>query len=280
MKNYIKTILLALPFLFASCQRVATVPVPNVETKLVLFSFLSPEDNGVEATLTYSVPIYNNNGGASFSPIPDANLVISDNNGNSKVMPFNSQKMTYYLPQSEFPIVPGLSYTITATYAGKTVKGTSIIPLQIMEIDEAKYSVVTSSNASQYEKQYLFSVKWKDDLQQHNYFRVNMQECNIYQWDTSYYSIRDEFVTDQNSTGDQMAVSHKYYAYNDSKDTPNFVAYLLNTDVHYYEYHRRRVNFQGDDPFSEPAPQYANVEGGLGVVCSYRKSKKMPFQLK
>ncbi len=279
MKN-IRNILFALPFILASCQRVATVDVPITEPKLVLFSFLSPEDKGVEASLTYSVPIFNNNGGANYAPIPGADLVISDNNGNSKVMPYNSQKLSYYLPQSEFPIVPGLTYTITVNYDGKTLKGTSIIPLKIQEIEEANFSDESVNSTNKYEKQYLFAVKWKDDLQQRNYYRLNIQEFHVYQMDTSYYSVMDEFVNDLNAKDDLITISRKYYAYNDTQDTIHFLAYLLNADIHYYEYHRRRVNFQGDDPFSEPAPQYSNVEGGLGVVCSYRKSKKTPFQLK
>ena len=72
--------------------------------------------------------------------------------GKKMEMPYNSQKATYYLSQADFSIVPGLTYTITAKYKGGIVKGASIIPLHVQEIDEAKYSDESANSTNNFEK--------------------------------------------------------------------------------------------------------------------------------
>ena len=90
--------------------------------------------------------------------------------------------------------------------------------------------------------------------------------------DSNAFSIGDKMFSDTNKDGEILSDKFEYYDYGFAGNTPTFNAYLVNTDIHYYEYHRRRLNYFGDDPFSEPLQQYSNVKGGLGVVCSFRKT--------
>jgi hypothetical protein len=78
--------------------------------------------------------------------------------------------------------------------------------------------------------------------------------------------------SDYQRDGQVISDKYEYYEYDFGGNNTGFNVYLLNTDIHYYEYHKRRLNYYGDDFFSEPVQQYSNVIGGLGVVCSYRKT--------
>ena len=47
---------------------------------------------------------------------------------------------------------------------------------------------------------------------------------------------------------------------------------LLQTDAHYYQYHRSVQRSRSDNPFTEPSLVYTNVVGGLGVFAGYNRS--------
>ncbi|WP_026631124.1 DUF4249 family protein [Dyadobacter alkalitolerans] len=45
---------------------------------------------------------------------------------------------------------------------------------------------------------------------------------------------------------------------------------VFNIDVNYYKYLRSLETTQNlDTPFSEPAPLYSNIQGGLGCFAAY-----------
>lgn len=259
-------------FLLTSCERVATVDIPQTDPLPVMYAFLSPEDMGSSVSITMSQPIFNSNSNGIFEEVKTAQVTISDNNGGSKLMPFNTTKKAYYLVQSEFPINPGMTYTIEAKFSGFSLKATTTVPTAVVPFDEVISEVLPQDpNGAD---RYLLRMKWHDELGITNYYRVNVEELNSFNpGDTTAYSIGDKMFNDVGKDGAIISDKFEYYSYNFGGTDPSFNAYLFNTDSHYYEYHKRRLNYFGDDPFSEPVQQYSNVKGGLGVVCSFRKTK-------
>jgi len=272
MKSKINLLVLASLILFTACERVAKVDIPQTNPLPVLFSFLSPESENSLVTISMSAPIYGSSNSGQFKQITNAQVTISDNNGSSKMMPFDIIKSAYKLDQTEFPINPGMTYTIEAKFLNYNVKGVTIVPNTLVYFDEIIGEKLPQDPTGG--DRYLIRMKWLDEIGVTNYYRVNLEELyGFNSGDTAYYSIGDKMLNDQGKDGLVVSDKLETYNFNFGGIKPIYTAYLLNTDIHYYEYHRRRLVYFGDDPFSEPVQQYSNVKGGLGVVASYRKTK-------
>ncbi len=271
-KYIIPFILLFNLMMFVSCRPkiVTDVEVPNIAPKLVLFGFLSPEDAIIEVEVSMSAPIFGNTINTGNLTVSNANVQIS--NGTLSVnIPFNTMTQKYEISQSVFPILAGQTYTITASANGITAKGITRVPNNIVYLDKANAKLITTSTSG--ENQLLYTMSWKDEPTVKNYYRVHVEKPYFWGGDSSAYSIGDGMFKDENNDGSVFSDQYEYNYFKSSGSQDISYIYLLNTDIHYYEYHRRRLVYFGDDPFSEPFQQYSNVEGGLGVVSSFRKSR-------
>lgn len=273
-KKYIIQLFLSMIVLMiVSCEPkiVTDVEVPNVPAKLVLFGFLSPDDSGIEVEVSMSAPIFGSSINSGDLTVSNANVQIS--NGTLSVnIPFNTVTQMYQVSQSLFPIVAGQTYTITASANGLSVKGSTTIPKNIIYSDKANVKLIT--NSATYEEQYIFTFSWKDEPAVKNYYRVHFEKpYENWGGDSAAYSLGDGMFKDENKDGTIISGQFEHTNYSGAGLPQIFYLYLLNTDINYYEYHRRRLVYFGDDPFSEPFQQYSNVEGGLGVVSSFRKSR-------
>ncbi|MFN4082963.1 MAG: DUF4249 domain-containing protein [Bacteroidia bacterium] len=267
MKN-IKLILILL--IATACERVVTnVPIPKTEPQLVIFSFLSPEVSIIEVGVSITNPIFNPQSNQSLI-VSNADVSIVDENGNSKNIPFDNTTNTYRLDQSLFKIEPGFTYEIIAVYKNYTAKGKTNIPLSKAVIQKNEY--IPSGSRTDNQPTARIKTTWSDIPIEANYYRVvNTGKESFFPDLTDLCN--DKLLNDKNNDGQQMhSYCDNYYSdYSDNE--PYFEkiqTYLLTTDVHYYQYHIRRLNYIGDDPFSEPFQMYTNVKGGLGCVGSYR----------
>ena len=269
MKNTLLTFMLLI--ILSSCERVATVEIPATDPMPVMYSFLSPETSVSTATITMTAPIYGNSSSGNFETIRTADVTISDNNGASAKMIFDANINSYFVNQSDFPINPGMTYTLVAKFDNYSLQASTTVPSLVIYLDEAiGEKLPPDPNGLD---RYMIRMKWKDAPGVTNYYRVNLEELNSFNpGDSNAFSIGDKMFSDNNKDGETMSDKFEYYDYGFAGNTPAFNAYLVNTDIHYYEYHRRRLNYFGDDPFSEPLQQYSNVKGGLGAVCSFRKT--------
>ncbi len=269
MKNVLLSFMLLI--ILSSCERVANVDVPVADPMPVMYSFLSPETSLSTLTITMTAPLYGNSSSGNFETIRIADVTISDNNGASAKMIFDANINSYFVNQNDFPINPGLTYTIEAKFDNYSLKASTTVPSLMIYLDEAIGEKLTPDPSGA--DRYLIRMKWKDAPGVTNYYRVNLEELkSLNPGDSNAFSIGDKMFSDTNKDGEIMSDKFEYYDYGFAGNTPTFNAYLVNTDIHYYEYHRRRLNYFGDDPFSEPLQQYSNVKGGLGVVCSFRKT--------
>jgi hypothetical protein len=271
MKNIKLISILSSIVLLFSCERTATVDVPQVDPMPVMFSFISPESEYTAVTITKSVPIFGKSSHGEFEVIKNAEVTINDNNGASAQMIYDGLSKSYKIDQSAFPINPGLTYYIVAKFPGYELKASTTVPNDAVYLSEVtSEKLVSDPNGGQ---KYLLRTKWVDRPGIVNYYRVNLEELVSHnQSDTNGFSIGDQVHSDYQRDGQVISDKYEYYEYDFGGNNTGFNVYLLNTDIHYYEYHKRRLNYYGDDFFSEPIQQYSNVIGGLGVVCSYRKT--------
>lgn len=276
MKANIVSIVIIVSFVFSACVKVAQdVEPPVVESQLVVFSFLSPEEKLVKVEVSRSKPVYGKGGGAN-SVINNAQVTITNDGGQSTTLVFVDTLGQYAVSKQAYPIEPGRTYTVKVLAGGKTVEGTCRVPADSIALTEWSVKSVAQPS-SNYDGPYsIYTYKWRDQNSVTNYYRLDIEKVSTYGFsgDSTAYTqnVASTVWDDKNRDGVLLSGTSEDYSYN--SDGGDVIIYLLNTDIHYFEYHRRRLNYFGDDPFSEPFQQYNNVQGGLGVVCAYRKTSR------
>jgi hypothetical protein len=266
-------------FALTSCEREAkNIDPPTVESQLVVFAFLSPEETLNKVEVSMSRPVFGKYKSQS-TWVTNATVTITNDAGFSATMVYSDSANGYILSTSQYPIEAGRSYKVSVSANQKSAYGTTTVPSKLIIPSEIDYHKRTDASGSYYH----FAYKWMDEPSHQNFYRTSLESEFIsvdFLGDTSYYNteICSNVFNDENRDGQQLSgVCDDYnLSYNLEQDTSLLPIhlYLLNTDIHYYEYHKRRLNYYGDDPFSEPLQQYSNMNGGLGVVCSYRKTLK------
>ena len=273
MKKLTYIFLLASIALLSACERDVTgVEVPKVNPELVVFSFISPEEFHIKVNVSLSRPIFG-------KPTPNANVnnavvTLSNANGQKVTLPYADTIAAYYTNQNVMPIEPGKTYTLEVEYSNYKTKATCTVPLSKPEVTEIITTKLADPNSGNNGPFYIYNYKFNDVASKKNYYRVMTQYYSAPgSWGPGYYSeICGSFYDDEGFEGKTISGKCEDYSFSSIENKRYF--FLLNTDVHYYEYMRRRVNYFGDDPFSEPSPQYNNMIGGLGVFASYRMSIK------
>jgi hypothetical protein len=268
-KTQLYMILFGISVILASCEKIVTdVDIPKVDPQLALFGFISPEEQATKVQLTISRPVFGEKRGV-YKFVTDAVVTITNDGGQSAQLFYTDSNNAYNISKWQFPIEPGRTYTITASSGKYRVKASCSVPADMVSFSDVSYQRLGGSGSDAPAFRYLY--KWNDLPGRQNYYRTSI-ESYLYGTGGFYkQEICTQMYNDESEDGKTLGGNCEDYDYSGGQ-TRTVDFYLLNTDVHYYEYHKRRLNYYGEDPFSEPFPQYSNVEGGLGVFCSYRKT--------
>lgn len=272
---YIGMIWVVMSLMATSCEKVVSdVALPDVKPQLAVYGFISPEDSDINVQVYLSVPIYNSTAsGNGPITVTDANVVITDQNGSSISMPFRSTSQGYMVSQQVYPINPGYTYTITVTSKQYRAKASCTVPVYKATFNQLTATVLADQQNSNYSGPYYrYNYKWNDIGGANNYYRITVDESGSF----GNYEIGTLLYDDVNKDGAELSgfIEDTQPGSTGSTIKKTVLVHLLTTDNHYYEYHRRRLNYYGDDPFSEPYPQYSNMEDGLGVFCAFRMVKQ------
>lgn len=276
-----KTILYILLFfsLFYSCTKEAKIKLPPQEDKLVVTSFISPNDTVIVVTVRNSIPKFNWVGiwGPQYSNLTDATVYISDGTTQIKV-PFDQSNGMYLTSTKNFPIVSGKTYYLdVSTPDGKKASGETSVPEGVLQL--TKFEVeVANSNPDHIKFNTLISIA---DLPETTYITGAFDVVSS--WDTTAAQPSNYMYTESNyfSASDEF---QSYSEYLKSKQTELYDAgyyryiamgvTLLNSDKHFYLYHKtiRVAPGSGDNPFSDPVMVYTNINGGFGCFGSYTRN--------
>ncbi|MES2690779.1 MAG: DUF4249 domain-containing protein [Bacteroidota bacterium] len=265
--------------ILASCEKLATnVDTPKVSAELVLFSFISPEDAYTKVRLTLSKPVFGpQNGGSNpYNYVKDAMVILTNDGGQSAILVYADSVEGYVVDNNTFPVEASRTYTVTAVSGSRKVTASCTVPSDTIGFSDITYKKTGEAGRTD-GPLYRYQYKWNDAASKVNYYRAVSQYSYEFAPGMNYsQEICTSLTTDAGRDGGVLSGTCEDYSnYYEGDTAHNRVSfYLLNTDIHYYEYHRRRLEYFGDDPFSEPFPQYTNVNGGLGVFCSYRKSMR------
>jgi hypothetical protein len=289
-KNILFTLLI---LLFVSCEKEAHVKLPPVKEKLVINSFISPQDTilrvfvgkstPVFGTKDLNIPIQEQNG-----RIKDAKVTISD--GIKLIqLEYDSAESKYLSKKNELLIETGKEYFLEVTALGQTAKASCIVPdptpIVAIKLDTLDKRILTL------DQEYIFTTIqinaiWKDLFQWKNYYRIygemEFSEPRYPQDPTTKYMLfnfENDFINDvEEGSGDfSRKGKANLYIPTDPDSATNMVTkihtYLITSDKNYFSYHKWYNNNDDENPFVEPTLTPTNIQEGLGVFAAYNKSQ-------
>lgn len=294
-------------FFLVSCEKLITeLPesrLPNIEKKLVLFSFISPQDSIHKVFVTLSKPIFTNTDPAILIPIVEngdtllfterglitADVTLSDGTKDIKLN-YNTKENFYTVVNDRRnPFVSsGKTIKLTVKANGLTATSETTVPKGFPDLIIKSFNTKKNTGFStDYESTLKLFVDDKTDplnyalfastlvLDSTNNldskgiktgtFKTSINEYRIFFDEFRSFSSK-EYKLPQNITA-----SGNYRGGNDPKH-PYFMSLhveLRKTDTHYQEFENSRRSNTSGNPFVEPTPLYSNVKGGLGVFGSF-----------
>lgn len=254
----------------------------------MLTCFLSPDEDSLTARITWSKPIFgvDNN---YIETVTDATVEITGPDGSAGFY-LEPVSEAYIVHKELITIKPGATYTVTARIpSGEMVRGTCTVPQR----SENSFETDVLDSVLQYQDgngnnvySYNVRMRFKPSAAGENWYRLVAYQ-RLFQdyfpdkpaqesWETLDYDLDSRFFVSSGPSSNPYTaiVSTGSGFYNDLDSSKVYRFLLVQGDRSYYQFHESVFNFEGDNPFAEPVQLFTNVEGGLGVVCSYLKESR------
>jgi hypothetical protein len=282
MKNKIILPLFAvlLISLFSSCEKDADVDLPETKPKLVIASFITPQDTTLQVTVTRSRPIFESYTINTGSAVENATVIMASSTG-SVQLTYDALKECYTASATMLPITPGNTYSLTVTTPqGESAEATTTVPVHNTI---GNYSVTMTDSlttdgwTSTLTAQFTYQMNdYGGEENRYRFFAAALYRDSI-TGDTSSHRFANKLFTDDNADGQHLqgtfdAYWGYYYPFG-NRVIIGYDCWMLNVDIHYYQFHNSLYNYSSGDPFSEPTLIYSNVKNGLGVFASANGSK-------
>ncbi len=290
MKKLKSVLLLAGVCLLAACEKdVTSLNLPAIESQLVLYAFISPQDTVVSVRVYESKPVFTDRTGGVSDLIPDATVTLSDGQksvalslpGNVGQGPGTS---SYYVMARDFPIEAGKTYMLrVSTPDGRLATAQCTVPAA-PPVPEVRFdpALDTTTSGTAGQQVYTGALHWQDPAGEENFYRVDADVNRVRtdnrgvvsdEWGQVLWNDgKSTTFSDARLDGAQFSspettiqVVRGYHG------SVTLYAYLLHTDRAYFEYHRTLRANTDSNPFAEPVLLYSNVEGGLGVFAAFNR---------
>lgn len=297
MKNLYYIILFFGVFLLGSCEKEADLETPSYSPKLVIHSFISPNDTILKVHVSANKNIF-----GQLKEYP-ASLPVSVFmfDGEEKIEFSSRDSLGFCF--SKHKIMPGKEYRLLVKCAGYPDATASC---KVPQVKDFKIEIDTTSEFINYEYDPYYPrgpldpqgfydqkviVKFSDIAGEPNFYNVlaykeserlygvqieilypETQDGN-HNYDYSYYS-SNKIISDKLRDGKDIQLRFRnYYLNNDTTlYSLELTAVVLETDADYNKYHTSLGKYSGtDQPFTEYSPLYTNVSGGLGIFASYNR---------
>lgn len=279
-RNILFALLSGSLFLFSCESMVTNVDIKQSDPKLVINSFLSPDEDVVIVSVSETSPLFDTVDDNWEVPYLDNADVFISNGTLTKQLSYDAQLRHYFISSTEFPVVVGGTYTVKVKMADKReAEGVTTVPaMTAHNIRLESVSKVTNDNFTEN----IFKFRFDDPAAEKNYYRVMatiVWESISFPGDTFvealYQDGRSELLDDVNFNGSSYVLTFKGYDNSAGYQLKSVYAHFLTTDPAYYHYHRSLESYSnsGGNPFAEPVVVYSNIDKGRGVVASYNYRK-------
>jgi hypothetical protein len=262
--------LLSLLFVLASCEKEADIALPEIQPKLSVSCFISPEQDFTMAYVRWSRPVFSSDN--TERPVDDLEVTLS-NGSTTAQFQFIPELYQYQLSADAFPIEPGVEYTLRVkSPLGDEVIARTSVPVNLPEIESA--TLDSSSFTDNYGEptiQFNYKTTLVDNSPEFQYYRFIYY--NVSNWlpdEESAYQEGQSFRDDGDITNGKIYAEERvtYYGYPGQMLQKKLAVVACSES--YYRYHRSIQNQTFDNPFAEPTIVYSNIEGGLGVFGGFQ----------
>jgi hypothetical protein len=295
MKN---TLLVIIAFILTSCGNLVQTVSPKIltasEAKLVVHSYISPQDTAIIVKVERSNPVVGIETAIGYV-IADAVVTMSDGVG-VVTIPFVKTTNEFRISASKLPIVAGKIYTLTIKVSnGQVVTASCKVP-EAVKIKEWKLDSLPANGRNGTNKGFDKGARliWQDPAGAGNFYRVQGAYYLQYQtqssgqaptvsYSQSSFSMREsrkatELFSDSKNDGTLFASGiGRFPKPNVGGNATNIQTkielVLISCDEGYFNYHKSLENYSGNNPFSEPTLVSSNITGGLGCFGAYNQSR-------
>ncbi len=265
-KLFLYLFILVAAFLASCTEEDSDIVLPKQSPKLVLSSFICPDDTMLFVYVSQTSPIL---GAITSEQI--SNATVSLIHGTDTIdFSYNANFQAYTYQTSNSFLLENEIYTITAsTPDGRKVSGSCKIPTK----RNINFSYQLDSINNGTKSTYFINLKWKDSTDQIYYYRPKVRLSYYYLLDSTF--IFNEAIVTSNSaeiiTGKQSTDS--VTAQFKTNEIPTIahkmmIVQLITVDEPYYLFEISPKNIFSF-PNYEPYAVYSNTTGGLGIVGSY-----------
>ena len=252
-------------FVINACKtEISEIEIPY-ENRLVISSFISPQDTILSVRVTNTQPI---SGQTDKSNILVENAKVQMGNGPKTVLLKYDKDGYYRIVAKELPINLGTTCTLKVSVPnGQSTEGTCTIPTQIIKSEDIITEVSAVSNG-----QVEFRVKWKDFPNQVNYYGISgtYETVNL----KCTYSV-PYLLNDKSNDGQLLTWGGSSSIVCGENGNPNYIVTLSSYDtngVQFFSTSSEQRSVSGV-PFTDPVLVYSNMKGAYGVFSGYNQTK-------
>ncbi|KAA0989717.1 DUF4249 domain-containing protein [Dyadobacter aurulentus] len=290
-----------------ACESLVTdIPeadLPKTESRLVVQSFIAPENPKTYVVVSQSAPLFGQNSPVA-TLIAGALVRISDGSREA-IVPYDSVNMLYSIDKGRFPIEAGKKYSITVSDGKRTVNSSCTVPVKLAV--PKSYEIDTSySSGFDTDTMLTLKMQWDDIAGETNFYRVRAFVDLEYSVPdgTTVEDFKERRIRNRFSVNWEETIGRDNFQSDASLDGTTFTSPLgklrlpgvtgydfgngnvftvypkakiilvtmevFNTDETYYKYHKSLDNARNsDNPFVEPSLVFTNINGGLGCFAAY-----------
>ncbi|KPM31530.1 Hypothetical protein I595_2017 [Croceitalea dokdonensis DOKDO 023] len=278
--------------LLTGCIDVVETDIIEIEEKVYISSFISPENDSLTVNISRTLPAL----GLEFDlNVPDDNIMqflirdadvrVFDSSGNSVFLPFQENNLKYSQSANEFPILPGETYELEVLIDGRVYTASCTIPMGNVEAIQEEINIMDNEFGG---REYTLNFGFNDILNGDNFYYLG-----------AFLNIDDEFdprrelffdleayQTDVLGDGTPLSASSNFFPVFDF-DVENdsvflveqeLVLQVINAEESLYQLLRNRYlnDLNEFNPFIELAiePNNINGNGGTGLFAGYRYFEK------
>jgi hypothetical protein len=292
----------------ASCDGLVEIvdkeKIPDIASKLVVESYISPQSPTIEVKVTESLPLY---GEFKIDPvyIKNAVVILSGESGQQVTIPYDDSTSRYVIDSSAFRVESGKTYRLTVSDENRHVTAQTRVPDKVAILKS--YRIDTVPGEFKPLQAARLRCSWDDIRGEDNFYSVRgygitletsvvtdpkTGVSNTYQ-QTSFHTLYDFLkdiiiLSDKNQDGltltapqsiIPLGMQYSGIGINENGDTTQFSTEskiqelhieILNLNESYYRFYQTlRDSDDRGNPFAEPLLIYNNIEGGLGCFGAY-----------
>lgn len=266
---------------FASCTKDADVKLPELPSKLVVSSFISPQDSLIKVFINLSLPIYNKTYAGEYEPLTTASVSISSIYGVTPLA-YNPGLKSYVADSSVLKVRAGVVYALQVT-APDGLSATAIT--QIPDPNQSLTFTVVPQQQDRFT--HSMQAQWADPPATENYYRILVEEMSdyvrsgyvqggVFKDSITSKSVTGALVKDNESVNGIISKNIPFSFGRILKSSDTIYVYLLHVSKEYYSYTEHlQAAYILENPFSEPVRVYSNIMNGYGIFAGYNQHKML-----